>query len=74
MSRAELTHRYTWSPRFTVPGLSVFTRKGELCRILARGHMNSVLVEFADGETAIVSRYAVREAAPVAPVAQGRLF
>jgi hypothetical protein len=28
---------------------------GERCRILARGRMNSVLIEFEDGERAVVS-------------------
>lgn len=33
------------------------------CRVVARGRMNSVLVEFENGEKAVVSRYAVRRAA-----------
>jgi len=36
-------------------------RKGELCIILARGKMNSILVEFEDGYKVITSRYAVRK-------------
>jgi len=35
-------------------------RKGQACRVLARGRMNSVLVEFEDGYKVITSRYAVR--------------
>jgi hypothetical protein len=35
-------------------------RKGEPCRVLARGRMNSVLVEFADGFRVLTSRYVVR--------------
>lgn len=35
---------------------------GRACRVIARGRMNSVLIEFADGERAVVSRYAVRKA------------
>lgn len=35
-------------------------RHGQPCRVLARGRMNSVLVEFADGWRVITSRYAVR--------------
>ena len=35
-------------------------RKGQRCRILARGALNSICVEFEDGEKHIVSRYAVR--------------
>lgn len=37
-------------------------RKGQPCRVLARGKLNSVLVEFADGHQVITSRYAVRKA------------
>jgi len=35
-------------------------RRGGLCRIVARGKMNSILVEFPDGYKVITSRYAVR--------------
>jgi len=36
-------------------------RHGTRCRIVARGSMNSVLVEFeADGYRVVTSRYAVR--------------
>lgn len=35
-------------------------RKGEPCRILARGKLNSCLVEFADGTRVVTSRWAVR--------------
>lgn len=38
-------------------------RKGTKCRVLARGRMNSIMVEFeADKYRVITSRYAVREA------------
>lgn len=36
-------------------------RKGQPCRITARGKMNSALVEFLDGEKVITQRYAVRK-------------
>ena len=36
-------------------------RKGQACRVLARGRMNSILVEFEDGARVVTSRYAVRE-------------
>lgn len=55
-----MTYRYSWGPRFVVPGLPVLSRKGEACRMLARGAMNSALVEFEDGYQAIVSRNALR--------------
>lgn len=36
-------------------------RKGQHCRVVARGRMNSIMVEFEDGYRVITSRYAVRE-------------
>ena len=36
-------------------------RKGQACRVVARGRMNSIMVEFEDGHRVITSRYAVRE-------------
>lgn len=33
---------------------------GRPCRILARGTMNSVLIEFENGERCVCSRWAVR--------------
>jgi len=36
-------------------------RKGQSCRVLARGNMNSILVEFEDGYKVITSRFAVRK-------------
>jgi hypothetical protein len=38
-------------------------RKGQLCRVLVRGAMNSCLVEFADGFKAVTSRNALKKAA-----------
>lgn len=35
--------------------------KGRRCRVLARGRMNSILVEFEDGYKTVTSRWAVRE-------------
>lgn len=55
------SYRYTWGPRFKVPGLPVLSRKGETCIVLARGAMNSALVEFEDGCQAVVSRNALRK-------------
>lgn len=48
-----MTHVWFWRSRLP-------ERKGQPCRILARGAMNSVLVEFADGVRVVTSRYAVR--------------
>ena len=53
---AVLDHVWYWRSRLP-------HRKGERCRVVARGKMNSVLVEFGDGERVITSRYAVRKAA-----------
>ncbi len=53
---------YAWGPRFRIPGLPVLDRKGQRCRLLARGAMNSAMVEFEDGAREIVSRNALRRA------------
>jgi hypothetical protein len=37
-------------------------RKGQRCRVVARGRMNSVMVEFKDGYRVVTSRHAVRKA------------
>lgn len=48
-----------WRPQ-PFPGRTV-DRKGARCRVVARGRMNSVIVEFeADGYRVVTSRYAVR--------------
>lgn len=39
-------------------------RKGQLCRVTARGKMNSCCVEFEDGYKMITSRNAIRKAKP----------
>ncbi len=57
-----MKYRYCWGPRFRVPGLDVLDRKGQECLVLARGAMNSALVEFDDGYQAVVSRNALRRA------------
>ncbi len=36
-------------------------RKGQRCRVIARGRLNSIVVEFEDGFRVVTSRYAVRE-------------
>lgn len=46
-------------------------RKGQKCRIVARGTMNAALVEFEDGRRVVTSRYAVRlQAAPRAAASE----
>jgi hypothetical protein len=37
-------------------------RKGQRCRVVARGRMNSIMVEFEDGYRVVTSRWAVRKA------------
>jgi hypothetical protein len=49
---------YSWGPRGNMPG--AMSRKGQRCRLLARGSMNSALIEFEDGFRAVVSRNALR--------------
>ena len=39
-------------------------RKGQACRIIACGRMNSAWVEFEDGYQVITNRYSVRKAKP----------
>ncbi len=48
-----MTHVWFWRSRLP-------ERKGQHCRVLARGTMNSALVEFEDGYRVITSRWAVR--------------
>lgn len=48
-----MTHIWFWRCRLP-------ERKGQPCRVLVRGKMNSILVEFADGYRVVTSRYAVR--------------
>ncbi|HVW21129.1 MAG TPA: hypothetical protein VHC86_07915 [Opitutaceae bacterium] len=42
-------------------------RKGQRCRILARGRLNTALVQFQDGHLAVVSRNALRKAPEAGP-------
>lgn len=46
-----------WRWRVNLPA-----RHGQRCRVVARGAMNSALIEFLDGERHVVSRYAFRKA------------
>lgn len=47
---------YRWFWRARLPD-----RKGQRCRVVARGRMNSILVEFLDGYRVVTSRFAVRK-------------
>jgi hypothetical protein len=48
---------YLWRWRARLPD-----RYGQTCRVVARGALNSCLVEFADGFRAITSRNALKRA------------
>jgi hypothetical protein len=48
---------YIWYWRARLP-----ERHRQPCRVLARGKMNSILVEFADGYLVVTSRFAIRRA------------
>lgn len=50
-----MTYPLVWFWRSRLP-----ERKGQRCRVVARGKLNSVLVEFPDGFLVVTSRYAVR--------------
>jgi hypothetical protein len=49
---------YRWGVKFP----RTLDRKGQRCRVLVRGRMNSCAVEFQDGFRAVVSRNALRKA------------
>ncbi|MDR1276406.1 MAG: hypothetical protein LBL72_08530 [Candidatus Accumulibacter sp.] len=48
------THVWRWKKKMP-------ERFGQLCRIVVRGRMNSVLVEFVDGAKTVSSRHAIRK-------------
>ena len=69
MTRPELpttspaaAYPYVWWWRVRLP-----ERKGQPCRVTARGALNSIRVEFPDGFWVITSRWAVRRAASSSP-------
>lgn len=49
-----MTFDHVWRISTNLP-----ERKGTLCRVLARGKLNSIRIEFEDGERHIVSRFSV---------------
>lgn len=48
-------------------------RLGQRCRVLARGGLNSVLVEFEDGYRVVTSRHYVRRLLHLESVAESAL-
>jgi len=57
--KSEFPYRFAWGNNEKRAQL-----KGRGCRVIARGAMNSVEVEFADGRREIVSRNAIRRNEP----------
>ena len=53
-----VTHTYAWGNNEKRVAL-----KGRHCRVVARGRMRSVLVEFGNGERVVTSERALRRAA-----------
>jgi hypothetical protein len=49
-----------WGPHPDKPWMTQLDRKGQRCRVLARGSMNSALIEFEDGSRSVVSRNGLR--------------
>jgi hypothetical protein len=61
--------RWAWGPstkrtrRGEIPPAErALDRKGQRCRVLARGRMNSALLEFEDGFRTVTSRSGLRRA------------
>jgi hypothetical protein len=53
---------YIWFWRQSAKRVFDRDRKGERCRVVARGEMNSGLVEFEDGYLVVTSRSGLRRA------------
>ena len=50
-----MSYNYIWFWKTKLP-----ERKGQECKVLVRGGMNSILIEFKDGLKVVTSRFAVR--------------
>ena len=57
MEDSEYPYVWYWPRR-------LLDRKGQRCKVTARGSMNNIRVEFPDGFAVITSRFAVRKAKP----------
>lgn len=57
-----MTFPYRWHWRNSARRTFDRERKGELCRVVCRGAMNSALVEFEDGHRVVTSRNGLRRA------------
>ncbi len=60
--RMRYPYFYAWHPRGKYKNLYK-----QRCRVLARGAMNSALVEFRSGRREIISRNALRKFKPTSP-------
>lgn len=58
-----MTHIWHWKAKLP-------ERKGQPCRVVMRGALNSICVEFPDGFRVITSRYAIRLARNPSDVAE----
>lgn len=54
-----MTHYYAW--KNNAKRVTLYLRR---CRVVARGSMNSVLIEFENGQREVVSRNAIRRLKP----------
>lgn len=52
---------YPYVYRWNVTWMRPINRKGQLCRVLARGKRNTVALEFEDGFTVTTSAWAIRK-------------
>lgn len=57
---SEWPYRYSWAKTKQGP-IDGGSRKGQPCRVTARGKLNSCRVEFQDGFVMITSRNAIRK-------------
>lgn len=58
---------YTYRWRTACNGTMEARYHGQRCIVVARGKLNSALVEFESGERAVISRNALRRAEPLPP-------
>jgi len=56
----EFPYAWAWNAHPDEPWMTQLDRKGEHCRVLARGTMNSALIQFEDGFRTVVSRNGLR--------------
>ncbi len=57
--KTDFAYVWAWGPKYP----RTLDRKGQRCRVICRGKMNSCLIEFRNGLKAVVSRNGLRRAA-----------